>query len=184
MNYYQPNAYMNPYYPQGPMQPYMQRPTGIEQSYMQQPVTGNATPNVTQNMSQPIQQVPQNNTQPIQTTYRGQGTLQGKSVDSVDVVKATDIPLDGSISYFPLTDGSAIVTKQLQADGTSKVIVYQPIEDKFEESKSVNYVTQEQLDEALKNNDNKEYIKGELKAFNKQITRLTEDLNDLKNRKD
>lgn len=52
--------------------------------------------------------------------------LQGKSVDSIDVVKAMDIPLDGSISYFPLTDGSAIVTKQLQVDGTSKTTIYKP----------------------------------------------------------
>lgn len=40
--------------------------------------------------------------------------LQGKSIDNLEVVKAMDIPLDGSISYFPLVDGSAIVTKQLQ----------------------------------------------------------------------
>ena len=37
-------------------------------------------------------------------------SLQGKSVESIDVVKAMDIPLDGSISYFPLTDGSAILS--------------------------------------------------------------------------
>ena len=29
-------------------------------------------------------------------------SLQGKTVDSVDVVKAMDIPLDGSVSYFPI----------------------------------------------------------------------------------
>ena len=55
--------------------------------------------------------------------------LLGKAVESVDVVKAMDIPLDGSISYFPLTDGSAIVSKQLQTDGTSKVIIYKPTEE-------------------------------------------------------
>ena len=50
--------------------------------------------------------------------------IQGKSVDSIEVVRAMDIPLDGSISYFPLADGSAIVSKQLQQDGTSKTIIY------------------------------------------------------------
>lgn len=53
--------------------------------------------------------------------------LQGQLVDSVDVVKAISIPLDGSRSYFPLADGSAIITKQLSNDGTSKTIVYKPI---------------------------------------------------------
>ena len=183
MNYYQPNSYMNTYFPQGPMQAY-QRPVGMEQNYMQQPVAGNATPNMAQNMAQPMQTTAQTNMQPIQTTYRGQATLQGKSVDSIDVVKATEIPLDGSVSYFPLTDNSAIITKQLMQDGTSKIVIYEPVEDKYEESKKVDYVTKEELDEVLKNNDNKEYIKGELKAFNKQIARLTEDLNDLKSRKD
>ena len=69
------------------------------------------------------------NQQPIMTTYQQPiqltkpNYLLGKSVDNIDVVKATDIPLDGSISYFPLTDGSAIVSKQLQNDETRKIIV-------------------------------------------------------------
>ena len=55
-----------------------------------------------QNRTIPIQPMP------IQNTNIG---LLGKLVDSVDVVKAIDIPLDGSISYFPLTNGTAIITK-------------------------------------------------------------------------
>lgn len=51
-----------------------------------------------------------------QSTPQG---LQGKVVDNIEVVKAMDIPLDGSTSYFAIADGSAIVTKQLQQDGTS-----------------------------------------------------------------
>lgn len=83
-----------------------------------------------QNMQQPQQPI-----QPIQPITTNLG-LQGKSVDSIDVVKAMDINLDGSISYFPLTDGSAIVTKQLQMDGTSKTIIYKPVkEESKEESK-------------------------------------------------
>ena len=37
-------------------------------------------------------------------------SLLGKSVDSIDVVKAMDIPL-GNTGYFPLVDGSGIITK-------------------------------------------------------------------------
>lgn len=51
--------------------------------------------------SQPQPQYTQPNTQQFmpQTPVQTVG-LQGKSVDSIEVVKATDIPLDGSISYF------------------------------------------------------------------------------------
>lgn len=55
----------------------------------------------------------------------GAMALQGKVVDSVDVVKAMDVPLDGTITYFPKADGTAIYTKQLQKDGTSKINIYE-----------------------------------------------------------
>ena len=74
--------------------------------------------------------------------------LQGKSIDNLEVVKAMDIPLDGSISYFPLVDGSAIVTKQLQQDGTSKITIYKPIE--AEETTSVKYATIEDIENRIK----------------------------------
>lgn len=74
--------------------------------------------------------------------------LQGKSIDNLEVVKAMDIPLDGSISYFPLVDGSAIVTKQLQQDGTSKITIYKPIE--AEEATSVKYATIEDIENRIK----------------------------------
>lgn len=77
-----------------------------------------------QPMYQPQQfQMPQYQPQQYQPTPG----LQGRIVDNVDVVKATEISLDGSISYFPIADGSAIITKQLQNDGTSKMIVYKPV---------------------------------------------------------
>ena len=77
---------------------------------------------------QKFQNIEQPNQQPMMTTYQPPmqlakpTTLLGKAVESIDVVKATDIPLDGSISYFPLTDGSAIVSKQLQTDGTRRLL--------------------------------------------------------------
>ena len=82
-------------------------------NYYQPPRNLGIQPNYQQPIYQPMYQVPIS-----QPTSNG---LLGKLVDSVDVVKSMDIPLDGSVSYFPLTDGSAIVSKQLQADGTSTV---------------------------------------------------------------
>lgn len=128
---------------------------------------------------------PQQYTQP-QPIYKQSVGLQGKSVDSIDVVKAMDIPLDGSISYFPLTDGTAIVTKQLQMDGSSKTIVYKPIENE-EPKQEIKYITNEQLDEAIKKVDNRE-LKDDIKTMKRQIKDLIEDMKEvnenLNNRKD
>lgn len=134
--------------------------------------------------TQPVQPV-----QPMQTIEQYQPQqiykqigLQGKSVDSIDVVKAMDIPLDFSISYFPLTDGTAIVTKQLQADGTSKTVVYKPIEDK-EIANVPKYITKEDLDKEIKKVDNSS-IKDDIKTLKRKIEDLSEDLKDIKKGKD
>lgn len=86
----------NPYYFNVPnyMSPRYQginQPEPYNQSFM-----SNSYPNANQNMQQSA------------------FSLQGKAVDSIDVVKAMDVPLDGSIIYFPKTDGTEIYTKQLQ----------------------------------------------------------------------
>lgn len=94
--------------------------------------------------------------------------LQGKLVDSIEVVKATDVPLDASISYFPLTDNSAIVTKQLQNDGTSKITIFKPVTEQKDENK---YITQKDLEKALNglNLDELDDIKEDIKEIKKQI---------------
>ena len=129
-------------------------------------------------ITQPINTM---NTQPYipSTTNNNHIGLLGKSVESIDVVKAMDIPLDGSTSYFPLTDGSAIVTKKIQNDGTSKTIVYKPVE---EESKSQPvYVTMEDVEKKMKEFDSNGEIKSvkeELKNLKKQIKEIKLDLTD------
>lgn len=96
-------------------------------------------------------------------------SLQGKSIDNLEVVKAMDIPLDGSISYFPLVDGSAIVTKQLQQDGTSKITIYKPIE--AEEPTAVKYATIEDIDTRIKDikMPDMKPLQDEIKTLKKQI---------------
>ena len=123
------------------------------------------------------QQYPQNNinipTMQQQPLNVGKNGLQGKQVDSLEVVKATDVPFDGSISYFPLTDNSAIVTKQLQMDGTSRIVVFKPVDDQKEEIK---YLTSEDLEKALKglNLDEIDDIKDEIKDIKKQLKKKGE----------
>lgn len=108
----------------------------------------------------PVQQVPQS------------CSLLGKQVDSIDVVKATDIPLDGSVCYFPLIDGSAIVTKKLQTDGTSKTIIYKPVENTDEPD--VKYATIADVESAIDNIDLSDLddIKDDIKDLKQSIKEL------------
>lgn len=112
------------------------------------------------------------NMQPQQvppTPMRYNTGLQGKSIDNLEVVKAMDIPLDGSISYFPLVDGTAIVTKQLQQDGTSKITIFKPIE--AEETTSVKYATIEDIENRINNikMPDMKPLQDEIKTLKKQI---------------
>ena len=118
----------------------------------------NYNPYMQPRFQQPMQPqyTPQSDTQSVPQFIKT--GLQGKQVDSLEVVKATDVPFDGSISYFPLTDGTTIVTKQLQMDGTSKIVVFKPVE----EDNTTKFITSEDLDA----------IKADLKALKKQVKEL------------
>ena len=134
------NPFNNPYYGQQPIN----RPQPVEMS------------------------IPQQNIPTMQLNR--QNGLLGKSVDNIEVVKAIDIPLDGSISYFPIADGSAIVTKQLQQDGTSRIIVYKPMQNKD----TPKYVTIEELNKQLKDIDLNEVndLKEELENIKREMKEL------------
>lgn len=100
--------------------------------------------------------------------------LNGKIVDSIDAVKATDVQFDGSISYFPLANGSAIITKQLQSDGTSKIVIYKP--EKV--SDCVKYATIEDVNkkiDSIKFDDIKEDMLSLKKEFKELKNKLKED---------
>ena len=124
---------------------------------------------------QKFQNIEQPNQQPMMTTYQPPmqlakpTTLLGKAVESIDVVKATDIPLDGSISYFPLTDGSAIVSKQLQTDGTSKIVVYKPSQE--EKKEAIQFATLDDIQEAINDLDLSDIqdLKDDIKEIKKQL---------------
>lgn len=155
---YSNNLYGNPYFnPQFYNSPYSYQP--VQPRNMQQ---AQINPQPNQNQQPLTQNLPQYN----------QSVLQGKSVDSIDVVKATDVNLDGSVCYFPLIDGSAIITKQLQQDGTSKITIYKPIQEE-ENVPQPKYVTENDL--------KREIGKIDFSEFNdkfKEIDRKIEDLSD------
>ena len=134
--------------------PYMNRFYGQQQTNIPQPME----------MPMPQQTMPQ----------MAINRLNGKQVDSIEVVKATDISLDGSVNYFPLIDGSAIITKQLMKDGTSKLTIYEP-----KKEKDIKYVTSDEFDEKVKDyeelEEQLEDIKKELKEIKSKLKTKKED---------
>lgn len=101
------NPYQQMTYPQI-NSPYMER-----MNYMQQ---------YQQNL-QPVQQqnVP---AQPQQTMG-----IAGRTVQSVEQITANEVPMDGSLAFFPRQDMAEIYAKQWNADGTIKTVIYRPVID-------------------------------------------------------
>ena len=90
---------------QMPMQnPYMERMAQLQQYQ--------------QSLQQPIV--------PTQTPVSNQMSALGKMVDSIDVVKATDIPMDGNTYYFPKADGTEVYCKQWLQNGTTRILTFKP----------------------------------------------------------
>lgn len=71
----------------------------------------------------------------LQAQYTGQTLGQpqqapgliGEVVDGIDVVKAKNVDMSGHISFYPKSDMTEIYTKQLQPDGTSRIVTYKAV---------------------------------------------------------
>ena len=135
--------------------PYMNRFYGQQQVNLPQPM----------DLSQQSQNVPQ--------MGLNRAFLNGKQVESIDIVKTLEIPLDGSISYFPLVNGTAIATKQLMQDGTSKITIYEPKVEK----ESIKYATIEDIDKRLEKIDF-----SEIDDLKDDLEDLKKELKDIKNK--
>ena len=103
-----PNYYGQPYIQQQ-YNPYLQRMENLQQfqQVMQQPVQNN--PNLTPGLNMLASLV--------------------KVVESIDMVKATDIPMDGSMYYFPKADGTEIYGKAWMPNGQTRILTFKPILD-------------------------------------------------------
>jgi len=60
------------------------------------------------------------------TTQPTMPALQGKIVDSADMVKVTEVPF-GGFAVFPKGDMSEIYVKNWSSNGTTQIITYKPI---------------------------------------------------------
>lgn len=100
-----------PYYPQmnnynqqyNPQQPYMERLAGLQQ--FQQSLQA-------QQPQQQFQEMPMG--------------ISGRVVPSAEAIAANDVPMDGSVAFFPMQDMSQILAKSWNADGTIKTVIYKP----------------------------------------------------------
>ena len=117
-----PVPFMNPYYFQNipafqsqqqynPMVPYQDRLAQLQAQYNQQ---------VQYN---PVQQ---------NHTYG----LNGEIVDGIDVVKAKNVDMSGNVTFYPKADMSEIYTKQLMADGTSRIVTYKAVQPESQQTET------------------------------------------------
>ncbi len=92
-----------------------------------QPMYGNQfqnfQPPYQQNMNQPQMQAPQQQFQQMPTG------INGKVVPSVENITANDVPMDGSVAFFPRQDMAEIYAKSWNSDGTIKTVIYKPFMD-------------------------------------------------------
>lgn len=78
----------------------------------------------------PYQQIQQQRFQPQEQYSAIQNQqaigLNGRIVQVVENINANEVPMDGSMAFFPKQDLSEIYVKGWNADGTIKTIVYKP----------------------------------------------------------
>jgi len=114
MQQYQNPNYMM--YQQPQYNPYMQRMENLQQfqQAIQQPVV------------------------PTSMSGANQFTPLGKIVESMDMVKVADIPMDGNMYYFPKADGTEIYSKQFGTDGKTRILTFKPYYEDDTDSLSSN----------------------------------------------
>ena len=72
---------------------------------------------------------PMQNMQRFQQPEQMQQGIFGKVVQSQDSIVANDVPMNGSVAFFPKSDLSEIYAKQWSADGTISTMVFKPVQN-------------------------------------------------------
>lgn len=71
-------------------------------------------------------QIAQNIPQRIQPEPQG---IMGKIVQNAEMITANDVPLNGSVAFFPKQDLSEIYAKSWTADGVIRTMTFKPIQN-------------------------------------------------------
>ena len=90
---------------------------------------------------------------PVQQMQQPQrlSVAPGRTVDSENEIKPNEIPMDGTISLFPLSDYSAIFAKQWKSDGLIHSVKFVPAQiEEQKQEKSFNETVLERLDKIEK----------------------------------
>ncbi len=113
---YQPNnPYQNPgaSMPQNPNMPYVNLQPGSPNPYMNISGTG---VNTAANWNLPY---PNNYQRPPQ--------ISGRMIGNISEVVPNEVPMDGSVSFFPQSDYSCIYAKKWNTDGTIQTVKFVPV---------------------------------------------------------
>ena len=94
--------------------------------------------------------------------------VNGRVVQSVEMITANDVPMDGSAAFFPMQDMSAIFAKSWNADGTIKTVTFKPVNETAHQNSA-------QIQENLKF----ELSDGTVAAFMNRFDELSERLEQL-----
>lgn len=105
------------------MQPYV-NPYYLQQNQQGYPQYYNPLAQV-QNRAIDYQQNIPNNYQQNQIV---QG-INGKIISEMSQITANDVPMDGSVAFFPKQDLSEVYAKSWNADGTIRTVTYKPVLD-------------------------------------------------------
>lgn len=118
--------------------------------YQQQPMNYNPVftnyPQIAQNIPQRIQQEPQ---------------IMGKIVQNAEMITANDVPLNGTVAFFPKQDLSEIYAKSWTADGAIRTMTFKPIQNE-EVSNLSTESTERQIGEILNVTDGLEKTLNEI----------------------
>ena len=144
---------MNPNYmmyqqPQMQFNPYMQRMENLQQfqQALQQPMQSN--PNLTPGLNMLAS--------------------LGKVVESMDIVKVTDIPMDGNMYYFPKADGTEIYAKQFGVDGKTRILTFKPVSD----GEANNLSNEDRKDDIRAFGEVLEGIQNDIRLLNEKIDKM------------
>lgn len=84
---------------------------------------GNYNPYIQQQRGYQQQEIPVQQYQPVQQ----QIGINGKIIQTVENITANDVPMDGSVAFFPKNDLSEIYAKKWNSDGTICTVLFKPI---------------------------------------------------------
>ena len=109
----------NPY--QAPMMnnPYIQS----QNPYMDRM---NFLQNYQQNLQQPLVPTSMSGANQQATTQQIVG-INGRIVQAVENINANEVPMDGSVAFFPKQDLTEIYAKSWNADGTIRTLTFKPV---------------------------------------------------------